>query len=278
LSFASERAENFLTSNKEKADEHILLPPPNDKSQMVDFGITIIIPAYNEEKRISRCLQRTIDFCNSRRWEYEIIIVEDGSTDGTVKVIRELISKNDRIKLISNKERLGKGGAITNGFSLAEKKYVGYMDADLSADPGEFDRLLPFIDQFDIVVGSRILRGGLPAIKRPFTRSFLSHCYAKLFRLLFKVEIHDPQCGFKLFRSGAANNLFAQTETRGFAFDSELLIKALTSGMTIKEVPIIWEHDSDSKVGTLREIRTMGSDLLSLWYKLKLSKRVRNWF
>jgi glycosyltransferase involved in cell wall biosynthesis len=276
LNYAGESAENLLTNNKDKAYEHFLLPPMRDKSQMVDFGMTIIIPVHNEKKRISRCLQRTIAFCSSQRWEYEIIIVEDGSTDGTVEVIRELISKNDRIKFISRKERLGKGGAIRQGVSMAEKKYVGYMDADLSADPGEFDRLLPFIDQFDIVIGSRILRGGLPAIKRPFTRSFLSHCYAGLFRLLFQVEIHDPQCGFKLFRSGAAHNLFAQTETHGFAFDSELLVKASTSGMTIKEVPIIWEHDSDSKVGTLREIRTMGRDLLSLWYRLKLSKRVRN--
>ena len=240
---------------------------------MSDFGLTIIIPVHNEEKRISRCLKRTIEFCKSREWDYEIIIVEDGSTDDTVKIAREFISKHNQIKLISNKKKEGKGGAIRRGFSAAEKKYVGYMDADLSADPQEFERLLSFIDDFDIVIGSRILRGDLGAIKRPFTRSFFSRGYAILFRLLFRVEIHDPQCGFKLFRARAAHSLFAQTETDGFAFDSEVLAKASISGMGIKEVPIIWEHDRSSKVCTLCEIRTMGRDLLSLWYRLKLSKR-----
>jgi glycosyltransferase involved in cell wall biosynthesis len=275
MTLAGERAENLLTNNREIANEHIH-PPTHGKSQTAGFGLTIIIPVYNEEKRISRCLKRTIEFCKSRAWNYEIIIVEDGSTDATVRVIRELISKHDEIRLISNKKREGKGGAIRRGFSVAEKKYVGYMDADLSADPGEFERLLAFIDQFDIVIGSRILRGDLPAVKRLFTRSFLSRSYAKLFRLLFKVEIHDPQCGFKLFTARAAHNLFAHIETYGFAFDCELLVKASISGMRIKEVPIIWEHDSRSKVSTLYEIRAMGRDLLSLWYRLKLSKRVRN--
>lgn len=258
-----------------KPNESIALTPLNDNSQTADFSISIIIPVHNEEKRVSRCLQRTIEFCNSRLWEFEIIIVEDGSTDRTIDVISKFLSKSNRIKLISNREKEGKGEAVRHGVTLAEKKYVAYMDADLSADPAEFERLLPFIFEFDVVIGSRILRGDLPSIKRPFKRSFLSLCYANLFRILFNVKIYDPQCGFKLFRSGVAHSLISQTEMRGFVFDSELLVRASNSGMSIKEVPIIWEHETGSKVCSLCEVRTMGRDLLALWYRLRLSKKFK---
>jgi len=109
-----------------------------------------------------KSIERLIEYCNSQNWDYEVVIVEGGSTDATINVIHDLISKDNRIKLISNKERLGKGRAIKRGVFTAEKKYIGYMDADLSADPSELNRLLLFIDQFDIVIGSRILRGELP--------------------------------------------------------------------------------------------------------------------
>ena len=149
-------------------------PSLNDSSQRQVTAITIIIPVHNEEKRLLRCLQRTIEYCDSQQWDYELIIVEDGSTDRTVEIAQKLVSRNDRIKLVSKEERLGKGKAIRSAMLYAEKKFVGYMDADLSADPSEFERLLLFIAEFDIVVGSRILRGELPKIKRPFIRSFLS--------------------------------------------------------------------------------------------------------
>lgn len=237
------------------------------------ISITIIIPAHNEEKRLPTNLLRIIEYCTSQYWDYEVIIVEDGSTDGTVNVINDLASKDNRIRLISNKERLGKGRAIKHGVYAAEKKYVAYMDADLSADPSELKRLLPFIDEFDIVVGSRILRGELPPINRPFLRSFLSHCYSKLFRTMFRtVLVYDPQCGLKLFKSRAAHDLLSQIETNGFAFDCELLVNAPSLGLTTKEVPIIWEHCYGSKVSLLHEIMEMGKDLLSVWYRHKVLK------
>ena len=245
-----------------------------DTLQDLKFGLTLLIPVHNEEKRLERCLKRTQAFCDSQHWDYEIIVVEDGSTDKTVDVARKLISRSSRLRLISNKERLGKGGAIRLGVLAAEKKYVAYMDADLSADPREFQRLFQFIHQYDIVIGSRILRGELPPIERPLVRSFLSHCYSALFRILFReIGVYDPQCGYKLFRSDVAIAIVTQTTTNGFAFDCELLIKASNSGMSIKEVPIIWKHCYGSGVNLLRDIKAMGSDLFLIWYKTKLLKR-----
>jgi glycosyltransferase involved in cell wall biosynthesis len=242
---------------------------PAFKNQAI--GMTIIIPVHNEESRLVTCLKRTVEYCKSQSWDYELILVEDGSIDGTVKLINDFISCDNRIKLISNKNRLGKGKAIRNGVSLAGKEHIGYMDADLSAGPSEFKRLLLFIDQFDIVVGSRILRGGLPPIKRPFIRTLLSRCYSKLFRTLFKeVQVYDPQCGLKLFKFNAAHTLLNKIETSGFAFDCEVIVKAQKLGLTVKEVPINWEHDYGSKIRVLNEIVAMGSDLLKVWYKIKV--------
>jgi glycosyltransferase involved in cell wall biosynthesis len=260
----------YLLDNEEESEQSI---PAFSSETSQGFSITIIIPVHNEEKRLLPTVQRIIEYCISKRWDYEVVIVEDGSTDGTVNVIHDLISKDNRIKLISNKERLGKGRAIKHGVITAEKKYVSYMDADLSADPSELERLLLFIDEFDLVVGSRILRGKLPPINRPFTRSFLSHCYSKFFRTMFRtVPVYDPQCGLKLFKSRAAHILMSQTETNGFAFDCEVLVKASRLGLTVKEVPIIWKHRYGSKVSLLHEITIMARDLLSVWYKDKVSK------
>jgi glycosyltransferase involved in cell wall biosynthesis len=271
MTVPAERFEYLLDNEKES--EHSIPALTPETSRKLDFSITIIIPAYNEEKRLPTSMQRIIEYCTSQHWDYEVVIVEDGSTDGTVDVIHNLLSKYYRLKAISNKERLGKGGAIKRGVLTAEKKYISYMDADLSTDPSELKRLLLFIDEFDIIVGSRILRGDLPPIDRPFIRSFLSHCYSKLFRTMFRtVSVYDPQCGLKLFKSHAAHTLLSQTETNGFAFDCEVLVKASRLGLTIKEVPIIWKHSYGSKVSLLHEIAIMAKDLLSVWYKDKVSK------
>jgi hypothetical protein len=118
------------------------------------------------------------------------------------------------------------------------------------------------------------LRGELPPIERPLVRSFLSHCYSAFFRILFReIGVYDPQCGYKLFRSDVASAIVTQTTTNGFAFDCELLIKASNLGMSIKEVPIIWKHCYGSGVNLLCDIKAMGSDLFSIWYKTKLLKR-----
>jgi glycosyltransferase involved in cell wall biosynthesis len=218
-------------------------------------------------------MQRISEYCSSQFWDYEIIIVEDGSTDGTVNLINDLISKDCRIKLITNKERLGKGKAIKNGVHAANKKYVCYMDADLSSDPSEISRLLRHIYEFDIVIGSRILRGDLPPIERPIVRSYLSHCYSKLFRILFRpVSVYDPQCGLKLFKSHVAKLVLSQVETTGFAFECEVIVKSSKMGLKIKEVPVNWKHEYGSKLNLFHEILIMAKDLLSVWYKINVSK------
>jgi glycosyltransferase involved in cell wall biosynthesis len=234
-----------------------------------DLRISIIIPAYNEEKRIRKCLTRTLQYCIEQQWDFEILVAVDGSIDNTAKIVDDFHSEDNRIKLISLKDRMGKGGALMNATKNASGGYIAYMDADLSADPSEIQRLLEHIDNYHIVVGSRVLRGNLPPIKRPMTRAIFSHIYSIAFRLLSRLQIYDPQCGLKILRRNEVLKILPEIKTTGFAFDSELLVIASIHGLRIKEVPINWSHDEGSKIDIIKQTTTMGRDLLLIWKKAR---------
>ena len=235
----------------------------NDYSKI---SISIIIPAFNEEKRLPECLERTLKFCKEADWDAEIIVVEDGSIDNTVQIVQEFQKNNPQIKLISFKNRLGKGKSIKNAMLKGTKQFIGFMDADLSAEPSEFKRLIDSMPNCDIAIGSRLLRDDLPSIERPLFRTIFSVLYSKFFRVLFRNPIVDPQCGFKLFRKEVVPIIFKEIKTTGFAFDSEIIVKAYSLGMQIAEVPIIWRHDKASKVTIRKQIFEMGGALLTIWY------------
>jgi glycosyltransferase involved in cell wall biosynthesis len=231
-------------------------------------SISIIIPAYNEEMRVAKGLERTFSFCNLAGWDFEIIIAAEGSKDKTVEIILEKLGGIDQIKILTGDKRLGKGGSIKNAMRLVTKDYLAYMDVDLSADPSEFNRLLSHARDCDLVIGSRILRGDLAPVSRPFSRAIFSLMYSASFRLLFRTSIKDPQCGFKIFRREFAEKLFKNVKTDGFAFDTEVVARAIRLGGRIKEVPIIWRHEVYSKICIPQQVLLMGKDLLSIRYQM----------
>lgn len=202
-----------------------------------------------------------------QKWDFEIIVAEDGSYDATRKIVQNFCSNDNRIRIISSDIRLGKGKAITNAIIQGKKEYVGFMDSDLATDPSEFQRLLSYIIDYDIVIGSRIIRNNLPPIKGPIHRKLLSKLYSRLFRLLFGIQIFDPQCGFKLFKKKIIPILFREIHVSGFAFDTEVIVKAVNMGLRIKEVPIIWNHDPASKINVFYQIKEIGKDLFFIWYE-----------
>lgn len=239
----------------------------NDKERKINTSISIIVPVHNEELRVSKGINRICEYLDEWEYEYEILVAEDGSVDDTVSIVQNLQKDNDRIRLISSKNRLGKGGAITNAMFFAQKNNIAYMDVDLAADPSELERLLNEINDYDIAIGSRLLRGSLPPIKRPFYRTVFSFFYSRFFGILFHNPIVDPQCGFKLFRKEIVQELFRDITTTGFAFDSEVIVKAYSLGFRIVEVPIIWSHEKASKLRVSQQMREMGKDLLRIWYE-----------
>lgn len=234
-------------------------------------SISIIIPVHNEEDRIQSCIQRLLSYCKEKEWDFELLFVQDNGTDNTSSIVNRFSLSESRIKMLNLPTRLGKGGSIISAaLSCNTKKYLTYMDVDLSADPSELERLLPYMHNHDVVIGSRILRGNLHAIERPFYRSLLSNSYSMLFRVLFRIPIHDPQCGLKVFRKEIISKLFGEVTVTSFAFDTDLIVRAFAQGLRIKEVPINWTHGPASKIRILTEIRSMGLDLFSIWYHYHL--------
>lgn len=237
-----------------------------------DTGISIILPVRNEERAVERNLELILDYCAERKWDFELLLSEDNSSDNTVSIIKKLAVSDNRIKLISSKTPLGKGGAImaaTLNFPL--KEFVAYMDMDLSAHPSQLQKLLANIDGFDLVVGSRLINRKSVSIDRPYYRTFLSHMYSRLFGILFRIPVQDPQCGLKLFRKDKIYTLFDAITIPDFAFDTDLIVAAFSQNLKIKEVPIDWQHVvAESKVRVVREIRSMMLDLISIWAKYHL--------
>ncbi len=234
-----------------------------------NHGISIIIPIFNEERRIAKCIERTVDYFNNHtNWDFEIVIANDASNDKTADIIESFSRADNSIRILSWPIRQGKGLSLKKAAFSTTKQYVGYMDADLAAEPCEFERLIKFIDDYDIVIGSRLVREGLPPVERPISRSFLSHGYSLLLRAVFMVPICDPQCGFKLFKRQALLDLCNHINNNAYVFDSELVIKAIKLGYRVREVPINWRHIGGSKIHAANQIIAMGGDMFSLWYNM----------
>lgn len=233
---------------------------------------------YNEEKRIGKCLDRMVEFSNAVDWKIEIVVVDDGSTDRTAKIVKKYESLSKFVKLISWPDRQGKGASIKKVALLSNHDLVCYMDADLATDPSELERLLIFKDEYDVVIGSRLLPGEQCCkVHRPFHRSFFSKSYSLAFRVLFRAQLYDPQCGFKLFRKQAFLKIFDNVHSNAFAFDSEVVIKALLLGYKVKEVAINWRHVEGSKIKVIDQVLFMGKGLLFIWhdaYKFQQKRQV----
>ncbi len=229
-------------------------------------SISLILPVFNEERVIEKSIQRLLRYFKGKGWDFELIFVEDGCSDNTISIVDRYGLNESRIKIINIPHRLGKGGSIKfAALNCTLKDYVAYMDSDLAADPSELEKLLNHIEDHDVVLGSRILRGNLPPIQRPVYRTIFSHLYSKLFRVLFRIPIYDPQCGLKLFRNEIISKLLANVTVLGFAFDTDLMVEAYAQDLRVKEVPINWAHGKFSTVRVFDEIREMGLDVLSIW-------------
>ena len=233
-----------------------------------DVSISVILPVRNEENRLEIGTKKLISYCGDKQWDFELIFVLDDSSDNTASILERIKFLDNRVKILNMPVRLGKGGAIACAtLNLPMKEYVAYMDIDLSAEPSELEKLFEHIEDYDVVIGSRILHKDSVMIKRPYYRTVLSHLYSRLFRALFRIPILDPQCGLKLFRSEIVKNLFQSIKIPDFAFDSDLIVTAYSQNLRIKEVPINWAHCTSSKVQAIHEIGPMATDLLSIWYR-----------
>jgi dolichyl-phosphate beta-glucosyltransferase len=213
--------------------------------------VTLILPAFNESRTIASTLDQTVAYFDSRGYTYQIIVAADG-TDGTRERVAELGQNNRRIQVTGHPERLGKGRGVREAAEAATGDVIGYADADYKVPIEEFDKIAPLLDEYDVVTGSRALNRALIERKQPLYRRIGSRGFAVFMQTLVGLRgITDSQCGFKFFRRQVALELFRRQKIDGYMFDVELLALALLFGYKVKEVPIRWRDDGDSRLQLL---------------------------
>ncbi len=223
----------------------------------------MVIPAYNEERRLPQTLQSVAEFLTRQSYLSEVIIVDDGSVDHTTQVVESFRAQHPMITLIRNDHR-GKGYAVRTGMLAASGHIVLFSDADLSTPIEEVAKLLPWFERgYGIVIGSRE-GSGARRIKEPFYRHLMGRVFNLVVRLLTVHGIEDTQCGFKAFRDDVAHEVFARTHlyrdgsqrvagAMVTAYDVEVLFLGQRLGYKIKEVPVEWRYGTESKVNPLRD-------------------------
>jgi glycosyltransferase involved in cell wall biosynthesis len=221
--------------------------------------ISLILPAYNESATIVSTISKTITYFEDRGYSYQIIVAADGN-DGTRERVAELGSANAAVEVTGHVERLGKGRGVREAVAMAKGEIIGYADADYKVPIEEFDKVAPLLKDFDVVTGSRALDRSLIERKQPLYRRIGSHGFAIFMKTVTGLrEITDSQCGFKFFHRRAALQLFRCQKVDGYMFDVEILALATLFGYRIKEVPIRWRDDGDSRLelvrGNLRNVR-----------------------
>lgn len=224
--------------------------------------ISIIVPAYNEIKHIKSTLMHLLKIN-----DIEIIIAEDASVDGTREIAETFVRKYPNIILTSSNTRSGKGAAIKRGIAMSHGELIGFIDADMATHPQELIKLIDVIKGgADMAIGSRVLPSSNIIKNQPWYRVLLGRTYSLLVRTMFGIDIRDYQCGCKLFKRSMWNEI--TVNCNDFGFDTELIIKAYKAGYKIKEVPVRWRNDRNSKVNpfmdpvrmfiTLLKIKTSG--------------------
>lgn len=224
---------------------------------------SVIIPAWNEERRMPASLQRVAAFVQEYPQPIEVIVVDDGSQDRTAQIVEEYAQRAPFITLIRNPHR-GKGSAIKTGIAHGRGQYLVLCDTDLAVPIEELPKFLPpQLDNYDLAIASREIHGAR-RINEPFHRHLMGRVYNLLVQLLAVPGIQDTQCGFKAFRREVARDIFPYQTIEGWGFDVEILFIARRFGYQIVEVPVTWYYGTESKVRPVRDTIRMIRELLQV--------------
>jgi glycosyltransferase involved in cell wall biosynthesis len=238
--------------------------------------ISIVLPAYNEAPRIQRCVREVERAVSSFSGSYEIIVAEDGSTDGTDCIVANLSESNPHLSFLHSPVRLGKGRAIKNALRSATGDVIVFMDVDLSASLSYLPRIVQSVKEHrGLAIGSRHVKGS--RVRRPFLRTLYSLTYNLFVRALFLDDIHDHQCGFKGMSRGVAEAVRDNVKSDGLFFDTEMILRCKKLGVTIMEVGVEWSETrkrGESGVRLFRDATKMGLDLLK--FRLNTKDLQRN--
>ncbi|HVP51516.1 MAG TPA: dolichyl-phosphate beta-glucosyltransferase [Terriglobales bacterium] len=230
----------------------------------------MVIPAYNEAERIGATLEKVVAYVARMGWTAEVIVVNDGSRDATPGIVREWAQKNPNIRLLENPGNRGKGYSVRHGMMEAAGDLLLFSDADLSSPIHEAEKLIAALRQgADIAIGSRWVQADLQTERQPLYRQFFGRIYNLLLPIILGLHFKDTQCGLKAFTRRSASAIFPRLRIDRWGFDPEILFLAVKAGMTVAEVPVMWAHDSRSKINPVTDGFRMFAEMLRIrWYGL----------
>jgi glycosyltransferase involved in cell wall biosynthesis len=240
------------------------------KEKTRSVTVTVVFPAYNEADELQNAVDQVIQALNEFTRSYEIIIAEDGSTDGTDKIAETLAEKYPFVKHIHGEKRLGRGTALKNAFKHSRGEVLVYMDLDLATDLKHLKALVDAVESegYDFATGSRMLQES--QVKRSGTRNIASKTYNFMVRAVLGSKLKDHQCGFKAFQREPLMQILDEVGANHWFWDTEILVRAHRRGYRIKEIPVSWTGGRETKVRLFKDSLNMGWQIFSLWWHLKL--------
>jgi len=227
------------------------------------MNISVVIPAFNEEARLKNTLDKITFYLDTVFADYEIIVVDDCSTDKTVLVACEFLDK--KVKILKNKKNMGKGYSVRKGVMNAKFDLVLFADADMATPIEELTKFVHTIEQgYDIVIASRNLSRSNIVVRQPMYRQLLGKSFPLLVNFALLPGYKDTQCGFKLFKTALAKQIFRKAKINRWAFDVEILYLARKAKLKVKEMPITWIDKQGSKLSPVRDSLRMMHDLVQI--------------
>jgi dolichyl-phosphate beta-glucosyltransferase len=215
--------------------------------------LSIVVPCYNEEQRLPRTIEHVERYLDDKNLDYELILVDDGSTDGTRLIMDAAAERNQFVRLEALPQNRGKGRALAEGVASARGSEILVTDADLSTPIEELEKLQAQLDQgAGVAIASRALRASRVEVSQPIYRVLMGKVFNLLVQAVLLPGIWDTQCGFKLFRADVAHDAFGRLTTDGFGYDPEVLYRAKQLGVKIAEVPVVWRNSAPTKVSPIK--------------------------
>lgn len=231
----------------------------------VSVHLSIIVPAYNEERRLPSALDKVFAYLATKSFTAEVLVVDDGSTDRTPEILAERRTREPRLRVIRHERNRGKGASVRTGMLAASGRLALFTDTDLSAPIEEADKLLAAIHAgAEIAFGSRALDRSLIQVRQSTLRELGGQIFNWFVRRLIGLPFADTQCGFKLFVLERARSVFEQQTILHFGFDPEILFLAQRRGLTMREVPVVWSHSADTRLYFFRDAWRMFLALLRI--------------
>lgn len=221
-------------------------------------NLSVVVPCFNEEQRLPRTVQQIERYLDARGDAYELILVDDGSADGTRRVMDETAARHASVTIVALPRNRGKGRALAEGVRASRGEIVLVTDADLSTPIEELAKLDDALKKgAGVAIGSRAVKGSRVELSQPIYRVVMGKAFNVLVQLVLLPGIWDTQCGFKLFRGDIAREVFERLTTDGFGYDPEVLYLAKKKGVRIAEVPVVWRNSAPTKVMAVRSSADM---------------------